>query len=49
MIEFLNEEIQKSDGLRAVHPKGITGKWLSWSENRDGIESAVREAANAKG
>jgi hypothetical protein len=41
IIAFLNEQIGKSEGLRSVYPRGITGKWLSWDKNRRGIQSAT--------
>ncbi|MDP8991212.1 MAG: hypothetical protein M3N41_14170 [Acidobacteriota bacterium] len=49
IIDFLSAKILGSERLSAFYPHGITGKWLSWSKNQQGIANAVREDANAKG
>lgn len=49
IVDFLNSQIKGTDSLKSVYPRGITGKWLSWSKNRDGIEKTARGVDNAKG
>lgn len=50
MIGFLNEQIAKSHSLLSVYRRELTGKWLSWSKNRDGIErAAVKGRVHAEG
>ena len=46
IIGFLNDRIKEGRSLSSTYPHGITGKWLSWSKNRRGIEkTANRETA----
>jgi hypothetical protein len=49
MIDFLNEQIAKSDSLLSVYRRCLTGKWLGWKKNRDGIERAAKGRIHAKG
>jgi hypothetical protein len=42
IIAFLIERIRGDNRLAFVYPRGITGKWLSWSKNRAGIEKAAK-------
>ena len=50
IVEFLNECIGNSESLAAVYPRGgITGKWLSWRNNRDGIDKAATGEKHGKG
>ena len=49
VLEFLNQRIGKDRGLKAIYGDGITGKWLSWSRNRKGIEEAVKRSVYAQG
>lgn len=49
MIDFLNEQITSSHSLLSVYRHRLTGKWLSWSKNRDGIERAVKGRIHAEG
>jgi hypothetical protein len=49
MVGFLNEQIAKSHHLLSVYRRQLTGKWLSWPKNRDGIERAVKGRIHAEG
>jgi hypothetical protein len=48
VIDFLNEQIANGDSLLSVYRHSLTGKWLSRSKNRDGIERAAKEKIHAK-
>jgi hypothetical protein len=48
IVDFLNAQIEGADSLKTVYPHGITGKWLSRSNNRNGIEKAARGEAHAE-
>lgn len=48
VLEFLNEQIERTDSLKRVYPNGVSGKWLSWFKNRNGIDRAVREESIRK-
>jgi hypothetical protein len=48
IIEFVNERTTEVDSLRTVYRRPLTGKWLSWSKNRGGIESAVKGKVHAE-
>lgn len=39
---FLNAKIERSESLGAVYKRGITGKWVTRSENWNGIEAALK-------
>jgi hypothetical protein len=47
VIDFLNQQINNSDSLLTVYRRWLTGKWLSWSKNRDGIERAAKGKIHA--
>lgn len=47
IVGFLNEQIERSESLRGVYPRGVTGKWLAWSKNRIGIENAAKGRVHA--
>jgi hypothetical protein len=49
IIEFVNERIVNSNSLASVYRKRLTGKWLSWFKNRDGIEKALKGKVHAEG
>ena len=42
IASFLNAKIERSESLRAVYKRGITGKWVARSENWNGIETALK-------
>jgi hypothetical protein len=42
IVEFLQRRIERSDSLKRAYPSGITGKWLSWSKNRNGIDKSAK-------
>jgi len=46
IAEYLNQQIERSDLLRAVYlsgkREGVTGKWVARSENWKGIENALK-------
>jgi hypothetical protein len=48
IIEFVNERIRNSNSLVSVYRKRLTGKWLSWFKNRDGIEKALKRKVHAE-
>jgi hypothetical protein len=49
VVDFLNCQIMKTDRLKSVYQRGITGKWLSRSKNRNGIDEVARGEEHAKG
>jgi hypothetical protein len=49
IVDFLNDRIKKTDGLRSVYLHGVTTKWLSWSKNWKGIEEAAKGKTHAQG
>jgi len=46
IAEYLNQQIERSESLRAVYlngkREGVTGKWVARSENWNGIETALK-------
>jgi hypothetical protein len=48
IVSFLNKQIEGSTSMRAVYPRGVTGKWLSWSKNRVSIEKIAKGKIHAK-
>ncbi|MGA2148179.1 MAG: hypothetical protein ABSH49_24790 [Bryobacteraceae bacterium] len=48
IVDFLNKQIMRTDSLRRVYRRPLTGKWLSWSKNRDGIENAAKGVIRAE-
>jgi hypothetical protein len=48
IIELLNERIADDESLRTVYRHPLTGKWLSWSKNRRGIEDAAKGKNHAE-
>lgn len=48
IIGFVNQQIAKRHGLLSVYRHSLTGKWLSWSKNRDGIERAAKGKLHAE-
>lgn len=49
IVDFLNEQLGENVSLLRVYRRWLTGKWLSWSKNRDGIERAVRGKVHVEG
>ncbi len=41
IAKFLNSRVERSEGLRAVYKRGITGKWVSRFENWHAINKAA--------
>lgn len=45
---YLSPYILRSDTLRPIHPKGITGKWTAQPKNWQGINNALNAASVVK-
>jgi hypothetical protein len=48
IIQFMNARIADRDSLRSVYRASLTGKWLSWPKNRNGIEKVVKGRIHAE-
>lgn len=42
IAKFLSAKIERSESLRAVYKSGVTGKWVSRSENWNAIDTAAK-------
>jgi hypothetical protein len=47
ITQFMKARIEDRDSLRSVYRASLTGKWLSWSKNRYGIEEIVKGRIHA--